>query len=361
VNNKQANINITTGAISYAGVNGASRALYKPFWGGFMPRVGFAFSPDRFHDRFVVRGGYAITNFMEGTGANLRLTLNPPFFIDSSATSNGVTPFRVENGFPRPADPTVFAGNVRAWQPNLKPALIQQFNLTTETQFGNETSLVIAYLGQVGDHLVDPREGNQAHCSIVPLPTQPTPCALPLSAFPALSQVSQVSYTESEATMNYNALQTSLRKRAANGLEFLANYTYSKALSNNLGYYGANGVSSQSPYWQDAYNGGADYGPAFFDAKHIFSFSGYYDLPFGRGKMFGANMNRVEDMLIGGWKLGAIASLHTGFPSPSTHRSSTAPTSAPTAPTTMRRSRFATDPPTSGLATILQPSAAPAA
>jgi hypothetical protein len=314
VNNKQANINIVTGAITYAGVNGASRALYDPFWGGFMPRIGFAFSPDRFHDHFVIRGGYAITNFMEGTGANLRLTLNPPFFIDSSQLSNGVTAFSTQNGFPRPADPTVFSGNVRAWQTNLKPALIQQFNLTTETQFGNDMSLVVAYLGQVGNHLVDPREGNQAPCSLVALPTQPTPCALPLAQFPLLSQVSQVSFTESEAVMNYNALQTSLRKRASNGLEFLANYTYSKSLSNNLGYYGAGGVSSQSAYWQDAYNGGGDYGPAFFDATHIFSFSGYYDLPFGRGKKFGTNINRVADLAMGGWKLGAIASLHSGFP-----------------------------------------------
>jgi hypothetical protein len=114
--------------------------------------------------------------------------------------------------------------------------------------------------------------------------------------------------------MNYNALQATLRKRVSNGLEFLANYTYSKSMSNNLGYYGANGVASQSAYWQDAYNGGGDYGPAFFDSTNIFSLSGYYDLPFGRGKMFGGNMNRIEDTLVGGWKLGAVTSLHSGFP-----------------------------------------------
>jgi hypothetical protein len=319
VNNKQVNFNIYNGAVTFAGRNGASRALYNAYWGGFMPRVGFAFSPERFHDRFVVRGGYAITNFMEGTGANLRLTLNRPFFVDSSANAT-TTGFKTGNGFPQPADLGDYTGqNIRAWQPNLKPALIQQFNLTTETQFGNEMSLVVAYLGQVGNHLVDPREGNQAPCSLVALPTQPTPCVTPFSKFtPAnginVSGVSVVSYTESEAMMNYNALQTSFRKRTSNGLEFLANYTYSKSLSNNLGYYGAGGVASQSAYWQDAYNGGADYGPAFFDAKHIFSFSGYYELPFGRGKMFGSNMNRFEDVFVGGWKLGAVASLHSGFP-----------------------------------------------
>jgi hypothetical protein len=307
VNNKQLNIDLTTGAIRYAGQNGNSRALYNAYWGGFMPRLGFAYSPESLDGKFVIRGGYGITNFLEGTGANLRLTLNPPFFIDSSQQSDGITFFQTQNGFPRPANASQLSGNVRAWDPHLKPAFIQQFNLTTEYAINDSTSLVIAYLGQVGSRLVDPREGNQKLC--------PT-CPFPVSSLPGLSAVSNVSLTESEAMMNYNALQITGRHRLVHGLEFLTNYTYSKSLSNNLGYYGAGGgaASSQSAYWQDSYNGGLDYGPAFFDATNIFSFSGYYDLPFGRGRKFGGNMNRFADLVVGGWKLGAIASLHTGFP-----------------------------------------------
>jgi hypothetical protein len=307
VNNKEVNVNLTTGAVQVAGQNGNSRALYHAFWGGFMPRVGFAYTPERFNNKFVIRGGYGITNFLEGTGANLRLTLNPPFFVDSSSQSDGHTFFQAQTGFPRPANATQLAGNIRVWDPNLKPAFIQQFNLTTEYELNNSTSLVVAYLGQVGNHLVDPREANQKKC--------PT-CPFPVSSLPGLSAVSNVSLTESKANMNYNALQITGRRRLTHGLEFLTNYTWSKSLTNNLGYYGAGGGAgaSQSAYWQDSYNGGADYGPAFFDATHIFSFSGYYDLPFGRGKQFGGDMNRFVDLAVGGWKLGAIASLHTGMP-----------------------------------------------
>jgi hypothetical protein len=113
--------------------------------------------------------------------------------------------------------------------------------------------------------------------------------------------------------MNYNALQVTGRRRFNRGFEFLTNYTWSKGLTNNLGYYGGTG-SSQSAYWQDAYNGAGDYGPAFFDATNIFTFAGYYDLPFGRGRLVGSNMNRFADAIVGGWKVGAIASLHSGFP-----------------------------------------------
>ncbi|HEY4047370.1 MAG TPA: TonB-dependent receptor [Acidobacteriaceae bacterium] len=316
VNNKQANINLVTGAITNAGVNGAPRALYNAFYGGFMPRLGFAFSPDQFHGRFVIRGGYGITNFLEGTGANLRLTLNPPFFVDASCTAglscaNGAQFLSVSNGFYRPSNPSTYSGNVRAWQPNLKPALIQQFNLTTEYQLDNATSLTAAYLGQSGSHLVDPREGNQRACLTCPLPITT------LSQInPALSQINVISFTESEAVMNYNALQVTARRRESHGLEFNANWTYSKGLSNNLGYYGASGGAgdSQGAYWQDAYNGGADYGPAFFDAQHTVSVSGVYLLPFGRGRQFGSGMNRIEDEVVGGWKVGTIMSFHTGFP-----------------------------------------------
>jgi hypothetical protein len=315
--NKESNLNITTGAITTAGQNGASRALYNAFWNGWMPRVGFAYSPSRLNGKFVIRGGYGITNFLEGTGANLRLTLNPPFFSNSSGQQSGNSPyFQTQNGYPLPTASNIWSGNVRAWDPNLKPALVQQFNLTTETQLDNNTSLVIAYLGQSGNHLVDPREGNQRHCPTCDLPITTLSQLPPFSARspnPQISQISQISFTESKSMMNYNALQVTGRRRFNRGFEFLTNYTWSKGLTNNLGYYGGTN-SSQSAYWQDSYNGSADYGPAFFDATHIFTFAGYYDLPFGRGRLVGASMNRFVDTIVGGWKVGAVASLHSGFP-----------------------------------------------
>jgi len=312
VNNKQANVNITTGAITYAGQNGASRALYKPFYAGFMPRLGFSYSPKELHNRFVLNGGYAITEFMEGMGANLRLTLNPPFFIDAAGNSNGGAAFRMTNGFPSPANINTYAGSVRAWDPNLKPSMIQQYDLLTQYELSNIMSLQIGYAGQNGDHLVDPREGDQAICSVNPLPNLATPCKLPLIG--PLPLVTQVSYTESEAVMNYNALQVMFRRQLSKGLEFLANYTFSRSFSNNKGYYGAGGTAGPNNYYQDSYNPRAEYGLNFIDATHLFSFGGYYHLPIGRGQLVGKNWNRFTDSLLGGWKLGVIAQAHTGFP-----------------------------------------------
>ncbi len=309
VANRQINVNINTGAVSQAGQNGASRALFNPYYKQFEPKLGFAWSPEFFgRKKFVVRGGYGITSFMEGTGANLRLPLNPPFFFESDVLYPTGAPGTISTGFNGLIARNVLQGQIRAWNPDLRPAFIQQYNFTTEYEIAPSMSLNVAYVGQKGTHLVDPREGNQAR----------VPSATNLQAnrplFGVLPLVTQISYTDSSATMNYNALQASMRKRYSGGLEFLASYTLSKTLSDNLGYYGSGGVDGQSAYWQNAYDRHGDYGPAFFDALHNFAFSGSYDLPFGRGRKYGTNVNRFVDSAFGGWILGTVYSAHSGFP-----------------------------------------------
>ena len=76
VNNKEANVNMATKQIEYAGVDGNSWALHDPVYTQFQPRFGFAY---QISPRFVIRGRYGITSYLEGMGANLRLTQNPPF------------------------------------------------------------------------------------------------------------------------------------------------------------------------------------------------------------------------------------------------------------------------------------------
>ena len=83
VNNKYANVDFNTKQLIHAGVNGASRSLVNPYYGGLMPRIGFSWSV---LPRFVVRGGYGIQSFMEATGEARRMTLNPPNNADNYTT-----------------------------------------------------------------------------------------------------------------------------------------------------------------------------------------------------------------------------------------------------------------------------------
>ena len=94
---RQANIDLTNATLLVAGQNGNSRALYEPYYKGWEPRLGFAYQAG---ERWVFRGGYGITQYMEGTGANLRLPLNPPFFFESQVAYDQTSgPGTIATGF----------------------------------------------------------------------------------------------------------------------------------------------------------------------------------------------------------------------------------------------------------------------
>ena len=52
------------------------------------------------------------------------------------------------------------------------------------------------------------------------------------------------------------------------------------------------------------------------DRTHILTFSWTYELPFGKGKRFLANVNPVVDQFVGGWQFNAIQSYQSGAPVP---------------------------------------------
>jgi hypothetical protein len=314
VKDRQSNFDLRTGRQLFAGRDGNSRALYKPYYAGFEPRIGFAWTPEAFNNKLVMRAGYGITQYMEGTGSNLRLPLNPPFFSEADQTYDQTTGAgTITRGFTDVIIRNQPSGLIRVWNPDLRPQFTQQWNFALEYQFTGSTSLTAAYVGHKADHLVAPTDWNQ------PLPGTGDPATWanlntrrPL--FSALPTVTAISGTDSWARSNYHGLQVSARQRLVKGFEFLLSYTLSKTMTDNLGYYGSGGVASQGAYPSNNYDRRRDYGPAFFDARHNFVWSGTYELPFGRGKMFGSDIHPAANAILGGWGISSIVSVHSGFP-----------------------------------------------
>ena len=144
LNNRQDNLNLVTGALEYAGVDGNSRALYNSVYGlpDFQPRVGFAWSPAFWAGKTVLRGAYTISSYLEGTGTNLRLPRNPPFTPTEVTASYTVPTVQTQSGpgGAVPGDP--FAGAVMyVWAPKVQPAMDQQWNLTMQTEASREHHL----------------------------------------------------------------------------------------------------------------------------------------------------------------------------------------------------------------------------
>ena len=112
---------------------------------------------------------------------------------------------------------------------------------------------------------------------------------------------------------HYNGLSARVEHRFTKGLYVLNSFTWGKAMGDSeqaleyfAGYYQANP--------QNIHNLAAEKGPSSFDVKLNNVTSVVYQLPFGKGRQFGANMNPVVDAVVGGWELTSINTAHTGMP-----------------------------------------------
>jgi len=340
---QQANYNIGTGNIDLAGKNGASRALYNGFYGGrdFQPRVGFAWTPKALGEHTVIRGAFTISSCLEGTGTNLRLTLNPPFTpaeinaiynntsLPLTNTSDGIAGSASAASCDPPAYACYAQAFLRVWDPDVQPAIADQWNATVQHQFAGNTTVQVGYVGQKGTHLMVPFD--YAQRQLLPNNACDTPpCTAPspyFAANPTLYEVlgnpaqdgegATVSGTKSNGNMTYNSLQAVLQQEMSHGLQYQVAYTFSKCMSDSTGYYGAwNNALSASAYWQNVYDQRSEWAPCYYDATHVLSSYAVYDLPFGRGKMIGKDVNGAVNQVIGGWAVSPIVSFRTGWPLP---------------------------------------------
>jgi hypothetical protein len=336
--NKTGNVDLTTGQIIYAGSVPAgapagsgvcsNRGCYDWSFHQFMPRVGFAWQA---MNRFVVRGGYSGTSFYEGNSSNQRLTSITPFIQAIQTTQLAVTaksvptPYTTQTAFDVSAQP---GGTYNTYPKNQQPAYVQNFNFTLEYALTHLMSLQVGYVGETGQHIEDYGNVNQYKIpSNVPgvLDANGNNTSAPFYNSPYIGcnspQATQVCQnglliTESRAMSNYNGLQAVLRQRVSNtGLEYTVNYTYSKSMTNAVGNYGLNtGGYNADPGFQNYYDSRADYGVAGSDVKHNLNGTATYALPFGRGRKYMTNANRILDEVLGGWKATAGFVFYSGFP-----------------------------------------------
>ena len=368
VNNHTVNFGLYTGTIFTAtGVDGTAKfgnqALYNNYTGigDWLPRFGFAWSPAAFNGKTVFRGGFGISQFVEGGGGNEELTQNLPFGFLQQSAAGGTN--SLQNGFGSTSaaacsviDQACYAGNrIRVFDQNFKPAMVDQWNFTVQHQLSSTLTMQIGYVGQRGAHLLNfediaQRVGLNAQGTVaqpgevivsqragpflgggnVPCSTTPgAQCGATGSLYAA--DQAKVSATGafvccgtlagtnmSNADQKYNALQAVLQKRMGTGLEGQVAYTWSKCDSNSPGYFGTGWGSSNAqssggqPGWENIYNPRKEWGPCYYDQTHIFTSYVTYQLPMGRGKQFGHDMNSALNAVLGNWEIGGIVTLHSG-------------------------------------------------
>ena len=299
VNDKQSNFDYTAGQLIVANRNGASRGLVTADKANFAPRLGFAWSPFD-SGKSVVRAAYGI--FYSGqeirTAAPLQLAYNVPFFSRPSFISDGITPIlTVSGGFPPvdPAnaiDPPVTSADVR-----LKTPYYQQWNFAVQQSLPWQMSVEAAYAGSKGTHLQVVTDQNQV---VTPGPGD-VQSRRPNPDFGSFTSI------QNRGNSTYHSFQLKVQKRFSSGLQFLSAYTWSKAI-NDLPE-----ICCAAPFPQNSYDLRAEKGLADFDQRHRWVTSFDYALPFGRGRRHNIE-NGLIDAIAGGWNVGGILTITSGFP-----------------------------------------------
>jgi hypothetical protein len=169
------------------------------------------------------------------------------------------------------------------------------WNFTVQHEFSHTITAEAAYVGNVGRHLFLNENENQA----VPGPGDYDP-RRPFYKFGDTQAIYTVCNCDNSS---YNSLQVKVQKRVAEGLDFLVTYTFSKALDNGEGGYG----------FANNYDVAADHGPASFDRTNAFTLLHNWDLPFGRGRHFGAQSSKLVNAVAGGWRFSGVTTVYSGL------------------------------------------------
>lgn len=121
----------------------------------------------------------------------------------------------------------------------------------------------------------------------------------------------------SMANANYNALQVTLRRGNAHGLQFDVNYTFSKSIDLASDAERISPASARSALNNDIINTWdpkQERAVSSFDLRHQLNANWIYLLPFGRGKLVAGTAPRWLDAIIGGWQLSGLFRVTSPFP-----------------------------------------------
>jgi hypothetical protein len=114
------------------------------------------------------------------------------------------------------------------------------------------------------------------------------------------------------ARSNFNSLQISVRQRLRRDITFDFNYTLAHSLDN------ASGLQVSTAYGTafivNPLDPNLNYASSDFDVRHLINANWVIGLPFGRGKMFLGDSNRLVNGVFGGWSLTGIFRWNSGLP-----------------------------------------------
>ncbi|HVZ82093.1 MAG TPA: TonB-dependent receptor, partial [Terracidiphilus sp.] len=385
-------LNIDDGYLHVAGYGGTGSNLgWRAEYGKqFAPRLGVAY---QFNDKTVIRAGYG-RSFDTGVFGSIfghTVTQNLPVLGNQSknASTTVGNAFTLDAGPPTPQTVAIPANGLipnpgSQVTSNARPnplhfPTIDAWNLAIQRAITPTMTLTVAYVGNKGTHTLGDGDSNGTNPNeaAINLPGafsvngqalhyDPSVAANTIAAnggvqttnflqryyglsLPACKDVSyttpaeplvtpgmcgwqnSISYRGDDQNTEFDALQVTLAQQLSKGLAITGNYQWDGAFDEQSGYY----------TWDHKVTHGRD---SFTRTQQLTAY-GSYDLPFGHGKQYAAGVNRMTDLIIGGFQLSGVLNWSGGLPFTLSYGEATAnvPSSAPTYPSAVGGRHLKTD------------------
>jgi hypothetical protein len=280
-------------------------------WG---PRVGIAW---RLDSKTTIRGGYGLV-FDANQGIEQDWKANEGQWPANGAVGGSIamnqtgaplTPIGSTLGTVAKILPAADPWGLGSWytDPHIQDPRSQQYNVTIERELGTKTALSVGYVGSIDDRLAITGQWNTAQT-------------------PGLGTISQVRdrtpfpwyntsafYSTSQGTSNYNGLQVKLDRKFSNGLQYLAAYTWSKAIgTGGSGLFDVENGPGGFSIWQNYYDLKASRGVLAFSIPQIFTMAGQYAIPIGIGQRY--FNHGLAAYVLGNWQANTAVQLRSGQP-----------------------------------------------
>ncbi len=311
-------VDLNTGLVNVMGTGLVPNdGLQTMNWHNFAPRLGVAY---QLTPKTVLRGGtgwsYSLGTF--GSTFGHAVTQNLPVLANQTLNApqafSGV--FTLSQG---PAQPAPFQADANGQfplpngvNPRVRPAqmtlpLVMAWNATIEQQVSRKISVAAGYVGNQGRHsLLASGPTFDANTRLF-FPGDPnTNDGRPYYGWrKPFGWTQSINYYCNCANNGYNSFQTTFKAQGLAGYTMQGSFTYQVARGDGYG--------DQNSY-TFLYDRPLGFGNEDYIAHRQFVLSQSYEIPFGRGRRFGANSSRWLDYALGGWNLSGITTYYSGLP-----------------------------------------------
>jgi hypothetical protein len=333
-----------SGSILFAG--GKYNTPFNAHYADFSPRVGVGYGISK---NLIFRAGYGISYLpmdayrsgtgIEDPGLTAGYAINTPYVPTIGGGVNAYTPGQpgastfanpFPNGIQLPQGaalgPSALVGNsITVRDRDYRPPFVQQYHLGFEYDLPLNTTIEASY---AGSHTRDIAVSNNINFlsnsnvqlgvanpsylnAAVPNPFFGAPQltgttlasstitkAQSLLPFPQFTGVTETAIPVGYSS--YDAFETRLNTKFSRGFSTILVYTFAKAL--------------EATTYLNPQNTNLDHEVSAWDRPSNLDIAGAYELPVGRGKRFGSNMNPILDEALGGWRANAIFVYLAGTP-----------------------------------------------